>query len=218
MKGYPVFLIGLDGRRCVVVGGDHEAERKVDGLLECDAKVTLIAPRVTHGLEGLERARRLTWLRRDYRDGDLEGAFLVIASGQGELTRDRIWREAEAAKILANVMDDTPRCNFVAGSVLRRGALTVAISTNGCAPALAVRLRQRLERELGAEYGELLTLLGSLRGMVSERHAGFGARRDLWYRIVDSDALEMIKRGDAEGAHRLALQLIESELPASATA
>jgi len=216
VKGYPIFLIGLEQRRCVVVGGDHEAERKVVGLLECDANVTLIAPSATPGLERLAREGDLDWIPRHYRTGDLEGAFMVIAAGQPEATRERIWRDAESEKVLANVMDDTPRCSFVAGSVVRRGALTVSISTSGCAPALAVRLRQRLERELGSEYGELLTLLASLRERVAQHHRDFNARRELWYRIVDSDVLEKLKRGDRKGAHRLALEMIEP--PASATA
>lgn len=217
MKGYPIFLIGLDQRSCIVVGGDREAERKVSGLLECEARVTLIAPIVTSGLLRLAIQDKLTWIPRDYRVGDLRGAWLVIASGQDEPTRDMICREARSENSLTNVMDDTAHCNFVAGSVLRRGPLTVSISTSGCAPALAVRLRQRLERELGAEYGELLTLLGSLRKRVARRHEDFDSRRELWYRIVDSDVLERIKRGDTEGAHRLALKLIGSP-PASATA
>jgi len=195
VKGYPVFLIGLDRRRCVVVGGDGEAERKVEGLLECDAAVTVIASRVTDRVRTLAFERRVIWLRRDYRAGDLKGAWLVIAAGQGPATRSCIWEEARAEQALVNVTDDVEHCNFIAGSIVRRGPLTIAVSTNGCAPALAVRMREWLERELGPEYGEFLELLSSLREDVARRYSSFESRRELWYRLVDSDVLDHLRSG-----------------------
>ncbi len=210
MKGYPVFLIGLDRRRCVVVGGDGEAQRKVEGLLECDARVTVIAARATDRIHALAALDELTWLERDYRSGDLEGALLVIVAEREPQLRARIRDDARAAGALVNVMDDAEHCDFIAGSVVRRGALTVAISTSGSAPAMAVRLRQRLERELGPELGEFLELMASVRDRVARRHSDFRRRRALWYRLVDSDVLEHLRQGRRE----VALERLESLLAA----
>jgi siroheme synthase-like protein len=209
VKTYPVFLIGLERRRSIVIGPGAEAERKIDGLLDCGAAVTVIAPESTPHVRELARRGRLTWLERDYAEGDLAGAFLVIATGDDPARNERIFREAQERGVLINVMDDTAHCTFIAGSVVRRGPLTVAISTGGSAPALAVRLRERLERELGAEYGDFLGLMSSLREPLARRYPEFATRRRLWYRLVDSDLLEQLRAGDPARARARAEQLID---------
>jgi siroheme synthase-like protein len=90
--------------------------------------------------------------------------------------------------------------------------LTIAISTNGAAPALAVRLRERLERDVGAEYGELVRMLRDARSEIGSQIADFSARRTLWYRIVDSDILEKLRLGRLEEAERSLRQMIENAI------
>jgi siroheme synthase-like protein len=94
--------------------------------------------------------------------------------------------------------------------------LTIAISTNGVAPALAVRLRERLEREIGAEYAELLRMLKEVRAEIGSRIADFGERRALWYRIIDSDILDKLREGRREEAERALRKMINLALRASA--
>src|SRR5581483_10147284 len=157
MRYYPV-LLDLAGRPCVVVGGGAVAEGKVPPLVAAGARVTVIAPALTPALAAQQRAGRFTHLARAYRPGDLAGAFLVIgATGDPEVNR-AVHAEATERGALINVVDDPPHCGFILPSVLRRGDLVVAVSTSGSAPALAVRLRERLERELGDEYARFLEL------------------------------------------------------------
>ena len=136
MKPYPIFLVQLADRHTVVIGGSHEAEGKVEGLLNCDATITVISPTLTPTLHGQAQEGAFTWLQRPYQTGDLAGAFLVISERFDPETNARIWDEGERVGALVNVMDDIPRCNFVAGSVVRQGPLTISISTSGAAPAL----------------------------------------------------------------------------------
>ncbi len=208
MKGYPLFLIGLEKRRCVVVGGGREAERKIEGLLECDAATTVIARDVTDRIRSLATEGRLIWIARNYRSGDLKHAFLVIAERRDRATNIRIWNEAQSEGALVNVMDDVEHCDFIAGSVIRRGPLTVAISTGGCAPALAVRLRERLQRELGPEYATFLEMMRALREPMIRRYPDFDERRARWYALVDSDIIEHLRAGRTELARALLEQLI----------
>jgi siroheme synthase-like protein len=210
MKPYPVFLIGLERRRCVVVGGCTEAARKIEGLLECGAAVTVIAPAVPDRVRELAAGGHLEWIDRDFRAGDLLGAFLVIATAKEPRVRERIWSEASTAGALVNVVDDTAHCNFIAGSVVRRGALTVALSTAGCAPALAVRLRERLERELGPEYAAFLDLLSELREPLRRRFPDFEQRRAIWYELVDSDVLDHVRRGRSDLGRRRAGEVVRA--------
>src|SRR5262249_11843246 len=151
MKGYPIFLIGLAEKRCVVIGGGSEAERKVTGLLECDAAVTVISADLTAQLRLWAEGGTITWIPRSYQRGDLQGAHLVIVTDSPPTLRATIRDEAETERALLNVVDDASHSDFTTGAVVRQGALTVAISTSGCAPALAVRLRQQLERTFGPE-------------------------------------------------------------------
>ncbi len=216
MKTYPIFLNDLAGRPCVVFGSNHEAERKIKGLLDCDASVTVIHPQLSEVLQQLFEAGDIAWRAREYRPGDLKNAFLAIASEPNESVNRAIWEEAEAEKVLFNAMDDVPHCTFVAGSVVRQGPLVISISTSGCAPALSVRLRQQFEPEFGPEYGEFLHLMKSLRPAMSDQYKSFGERRDQWYALVDGPLLEMVKSGRHDDINVLLNQFLgkSSLLPA----
>ena len=204
MQPYPVFLIDLDRRRCVVIGGDHEAERKTRELLEVGARPVVIAEEVDPGLDALARADRIERISRHYRDGDLRGAFLVIASGQSETRNRAIRSEARGEGAICNVMDVPELCDFVAGSVVRRGPLTVSISTAGCGPALAVRLREQLQQLLTPAHGRLLELMAGLRDQVKARHPSFSERKRRWFALVDSDVLEQLSAGrEAEAVQQM---------------
>src|SRR6478672_4729876 len=143
---YPVFL-DLTDRPCFVIGGCALAEEKARGLLAAGARVTVIAPDLTPGLGGLAVEGKIDSIARRYRRGDLRTAFLVIAVNPGEAVAASIWEETRGRNVLVNTVDDVPHCDFIAPAIVRRGDLTIAISTGGRAPALAARLRQRLEHE-----------------------------------------------------------------------
>ena len=207
MNVYPVFLNDLAGRLCVVFGGGREAGRKVDGLLARDAEVLVIAPSLGKGLKAAFEAGRIAWRARTYRAGDLRNAFLAIATEPASPENTAIWEEAQARNVLLNAMDDVAHCSFVAGSVVRRGDLVIAISTSGSAPALSVRLRERLEREFGEEYGRLLAHLKQIRPEMTRRFPDFEERRRRWYDIVDSDLLNLLRHDPARAERRLAMLL-----------
>jgi precorrin-2 dehydrogenase/sirohydrochlorin ferrochelatase len=197
MNVYPIFLNNLADRRCVVIGGGPEAERKVESLLDCEALVTVISPDLSDRLRQWAEANRLVWLSRPYQPGDLTGAFLVIVSERDPDATEPIWQKA-----LINAMDDVPHCTFVAGSVVRRGPLVISISTSGCAPALSVRLRQRLEQTLEPEYDRFLELMGALRAPMADHFPDFEERRRRWYALVDSDILALLKAGNLDAVYQ----------------
>jgi siroheme synthase-like protein len=212
MKGYPIFLTGLDTKRCVVIGGGPEAERKVAGLLECAASVTVISPDLTPALRLCVEAGTIAWLARPYQPGDLQGAHLVMVTDSSLSMRATICQEAEAERALFNVMDDTSQSNFTAGAVMRQGALTIAISTNGCAPALAVRLRQQFERTFGPEYATFLDWLQALREPLARQYPDFTERRTRWYALVDSEILTLLKHGHINLARQRLADIVAEKL------
>ena len=118
---------------------------------------------------------------------------------------------------MTGAVDDPEHCRFSFGSVHRQGDLTIAISTNGWAPAVAVRLKEQLQREIGSEYAELLRILKSVRPEITNGITDFAVRRNLWYQIVDSDALSRLKAGEIaeveEEIHRMVQTAISRNLP-----
>ena len=204
---YPVFL-DLRGRRAVVIGGGAVAEQKVHGLVGAGAHVTVVSTDVTPALGALARRNAIEHKRRPYRRGDLKGAWLAIAATDDRGTNGAVWAEAEQLGVPLNAVDDLEHCSFIAPAVHREGDITVAVSTAGKSPALAVRLRQRIARLVGRAEARLCELLGELRPGLAERVPDTPARTALWYRIVDSDVIDFLRRGDVEGARRRIDELV----------
>jgi siroheme synthase-like protein len=199
VRYYPVYL-SLEGRPCVVVGGGPVAEGKVEGLLEAGARVTVVSPALSARLAELRESGRIAHSARPYRRGDLAGAFLAIGGTDDRSVNREIWEEAVEAGVLLNLVDDPPRCGFIAPSIVRRGDLAIAISTGGKAPVLAVRLRERIERLVGEEHARFLELAGRFRAPLAERCPSFDERKERWYRLVDSDVLDLLRRGEGSAA------------------
>jgi len=159
---FPAFL-DLRGRRCLVVGGGAVADRKVHGLLQCGARVTVVSPALVPALSRLVAAGRIEHRARAFRKVDARGCVLVVsATGVAEVD-DAVAQAARRHGALVNAVDRPARCDFIYGSVLRRGELQIAVSTGGRAPALAREIRRRLEPVVGAEYAALVESVGRAR-------------------------------------------------------
>ncbi len=208
MDVYPIGLIGLSNRRTVVVGGGSIASRKVRGLLTAGAHVTVISPDLNPELRRLAAAGRVTLVERAYRAGDLAGAFIVIGATDDPAVNEAVWQEAEERGCLVNVVDDPPHCNFILPAIVRRGPVSVSISTGGSSPALARRLRERLEALIGPEYGQLAALLGELRPELLARYKDEKARMQAAFRLVDSDLFDIIQEEGLNEARKRAWELL----------
>ena len=186
---YPVNLV-LDGRRCLVVGGGKVALRKVEGLLACGGRVTVVAPRVDDALRSLP----VTVEQRPWRPADLDGMWLVIAATDDPSVNRAVYDAGQRAGVWVNGADDPANCSFTLPSVVRRGDLQVTVSTGGRSPALATWLRRRLEGEIGPEYAVLLDLLAAERNGL--KAAGISTEGLDWRSALDSDMLDLIRTGD----------------------
>lgn len=162
---FPVFL-NLKNKLCIVIGGGKVAERKVENLLTSQAKVKVISPEVTLKLKKLAEEGKIEWERRVYKKGDLDSAWLVIAATDNPEIQKEIFKEAEEKRIFCNVVDVPELCSFIVPSTIRRGLLTIAISTSGVSPAVARRLREILEEIIGEEYVLYVELMKDLRKQI----------------------------------------------------
>jgi uroporphyrin-III C-methyltransferase / precorrin-2 dehydrogenase / sirohydrochlorin ferrochelatase len=132
-------------------------------LLQAGAQVTVVAPEITGELAERAGKGEITWLGKAFKASDLDGKFLVIAATAIAELNAAVFREADARQILCNAVDDIENCHFYYGSVVQRGDLQIAISTNGKSPALAQRLRKELEEQFRPEYAEWVDWLGEER-------------------------------------------------------
>jgi uroporphyrin-III C-methyltransferase / precorrin-2 dehydrogenase / sirohydrochlorin ferrochelatase len=206
MRYYPIF-VDLAGQPCVVLGGDRLALEKVEGLLEANATVRVIAKHLSNALESLVASGRVEATRRDYRRGDLAGSRLVIdASGNEEINR-LSWEEAEAAGILINVVDRTHRCRFIAPAIVRRDPLFIAISTSGESPFLASVVRARIERWLGSEWGPFTAIVGRLRRALRKRAVPLDEQTRIYRRLLSSRVRPLLRGGKLEEAEEAAVAI-----------
>jgi len=202
MRHYPVH-VDIAERPCLVVGGGTVGTRKVERLLACRARVTVVSPLVTPVLERLAGQRRIRHRSREYRSCDVDGMFLVFGATEHRALNDAVRRDAAAAGILFNRADDPDSGSFIVPSVVRRGDLVITVSTSGKSPALARQLRKRLEKEFGNEYAELLLLMGAVREKLLEAGGDSDRHRDLFRGLVSGRLLDLIRKGADDGIDRL---------------
>lgn len=208
MALYPVFF-ELKDRNCLVVGGGRVATRKTTSLLECGARVRVVAPRVVPDMERLALAGKIGLERREYRREDLDGMFLVIAATDDPAVNRRVSADARSLGVPVNVVDSLDASDFIVPSVVRRGDLVIAISTSGHSPALARWLREELESRYGEEYARLLELVGRIRRQTIAEGEHFPY--ELWRDSLGNELVELLRAGREEEAERKLLSALRGK-------
>jgi len=188
---YPIVL-KLFGRRALVVGGGEVALRKARALADAGARVRVVAPEFT---AGFAEDGRFECLAARYEKRHLEGALVAVAATDDEAVNRRVAEDARAAGVLVNVVDRPELCGFIVPAQVRRGDLLIAISTSGAAPALARRLRERLEAQFGPEYATLLEVLREVREDLKQRNLAPEVRRRLFERLTEDDIVDAARQG-----------------------
>lgn len=197
---YPV-NIDLDGASVLVVGAGPVAARKIDGLLDCGARITVVAPEAVEEIRGRQGVR---WHQRPYRRGEVASYRLaIVATGDDEVDA-QVSADAKASGIPVNVADVPQLCTFTLPSVLRRGDLQITVSTHGRSPAFAGWVRRQLEARVDQAWAEALELVAALR---DELHtAGRTTEIPGWRQAFDDGFVDLVAAGDRAGARALLLR------------
>src|SRR4051794_37422227 len=183
-----IACLKLTGRRCLVVGGGEIGLEKVEGLLACDGRVTLMAPAAVPELQALAAEGSIEWERRESGGGeDLEGGFIAIAGRADPEVNIRIYEDAERRAMLVNIVDVPRLCNFILPAIVRTGPLAIAISTAGGSPALAKRIKRAIADEYGEPYARLAELLNEGRGWATGTLPTYQDRKVFFESIVNGD-------------------------------
>jgi len=210
---YPVFL-DVRGRRCVVFGGGDIGEQKVERLVEYGADAVVISSEVSDAVREMAGRGSITWVRRGYRAGDLEGTFIaIVADTSDSATNQAISKEALERNVPLNVADVTHLCTWIAPSVVRRGEVIVATSTGGASPALARKFREELagtsrtgSRYPVMEYADLAPLLSSARTELQLK--GIRLTPDHWQACLTDDLVDLLQAGKPEEAKVILMALL----------
>ncbi|MEK3966609.1 precorrin-2 dehydrogenase/sirohydrochlorin ferrochelatase family protein [Paenibacillus sp. FSL H7-0323] len=195
MARYLPIMLDCEGQLCVVIGGGVVAERKVSGLLEAGAAVKVISPSLTDPLDSLAEKGLLIWMDRTYAPGDLRGAFLVYAATNDRAVNEEVARESRRLGIHVNVASHAEAGNFITPGVVRRGRLTVAVSTSGAGPLAATKIKNVLEKALDAAYEPYLDFVHAMRTRIKEKEPSAEVRGRLLRKLGTLDVLNEMSMG-----------------------
>jgi precorrin-2 dehydrogenase/sirohydrochlorin ferrochelatase len=217
----PLYIacLRLSGRPCLVVGGGEVGLEKVEGLLACDGRVTLIAPDAVPELAEYAREGSIEWERRDFREADLDGRFLAIAATSDTDVNISVYEGAERRAMLCNVVDVPPLCNFILPAIVRTGPLAIAISTAGASPALAKRMKREIAESFGEPYARLAVMLNDARGWAKATLPTYQDRKQFFEGIVngDPDPVELVRAGREDAVRELIEAAKETHAAATAS-
>ena len=218
MLSSPLYMaaIRLKGSRCLVAGGGQIALEKVEGLLACDARVTLVAPSAHPELIQLALEGSVRWEQRAYERRDLDGCLLAIAATGDSEVNIAIFEDAEARAMLVNVVDVPPLCSFIVPAIVRSGPIAIAISTAGASPALAKRMKREIAEQFGEPYAMLAILLNAARGWAKRTLPTYQDRKMFFEAIVNGepDPVALLRAHDLAGVERLIVAAQQAHAPA----
>lgn len=188
MKYFPVFL-DLKGQPCLVVGDGRLAEEKAQALSAAGARVLL---------------------NKEFNESEAMGSFLIIVVTQDHVLGQRVFEFARQHRILANVLDQTDNCNFIFPAVMQQGDLSIAISSSGKSPLLAVSIRDQLKKQYGPEYAELLNILGDLRQTAKEALPRYDNRKSYYLDLMNAGLLPLLQSEGRQAVVRKAYQILRA--------
>jgi len=197
----PIFA-DLKQRPVLVVGGGDVAARKVSLLQRAGAEIRIVAQSLSPELEQQRQQGRVLWLGKTFDPQQLDDVFLAIAATDDNALNAAVFAEADKRRVLANVVDDQPRCSFIFPSIIDRSPLVVAVSSSGQAPVLARLLREKLEALLPASLGQMAQVAGRWRGQVKQRLASIGERRRFWENTFGGRFATLVANGQTAQAER----------------
>ncbi|HEJ7917204.1 siroheme synthase CysG [Serratia marcescens] len=209
MDYLPIFA-DLKQRPVLVVGGGDVAARKVDLLQRAGAEIRIVAQSLSPELEQQRQQGQLLWLGKTFDPQQLDEVFLAIAATDDNALNAAVFAEADKRRVLANVVDDQPRCSFIFPSIIDRSPLVVAVSSSGQAPVLARLLREKLEALLPASLGQMAQVAGRWRGQAKQRLASIGERRRFWEKAFGGRFATLVANGQTAQAERQLEQDLQS--------
>ncbi len=208
MKNFCPVSLDLRKKKCLIVGGGQVAFRKVKTLLLCQARVLVVSPVISSGLRSLAESGMIEHLSEPYNPSHLEGVFLVVSSTNDEDTNRLVAGDCFSRNILINTVDNPSLCNFFFPSLVDRGLLSIAISTEGKSPALARLLKEKLEEIFDEDYGNFIEFLGNLRPRIMREVPGLQERKSIFRELAGDDFFNLYRTLPAKELEKKVAEII----------
>lgn len=190
---HPVYL-HLEGRTILIVGGGKVAVEKLESLLPTGARITVVSPEIDPEIRAWLDEGMLEWRPKSFEESDVDAAYMIVAATDDPGVNARVFRAGEASQRLTNSVDDPANCNFIMAAITRSGPMQAAVSSAGCSPALAQRVRNRIAAEiLTDELGQLAEFLGNRRAEVKSKLPTYKARQAFWESVIDSEIPDLLR-------------------------
>jgi siroheme synthase-like protein len=179
--------------------------------LPTGAAIRVIALEAGEEVRRLDFEGRIDWKQRRFEDSDAEDAFMVIAATSDQVINRQVFEAGNRRNRLSNSVDDPDNCNFIMAAITKQGPMQVAVSSAGCSPALAQRVRKRIENEvLDSAVGELAVFLGARRQFVKESLKTYQERQHFWETVIDSDVPKLLRSDGVSAAHEKFIELLDA--------
>lgn len=203
---FPIML-NLAGKDCLVIGGGEVATRKVEDLLGSGACIKVIAPSASRQIENWATKGLIKYECRQFNISDVDGMILVISATNDDMINEQVALRCRQLRIMVNVVDDPPHCDFFVPAVVRRGSLIITVSTEGKSPVLAKLIREELQQRYGEEYLQLVEILGEARKLIKDSIPDIEKRKKIFTELAASQLLEIIRNQGAEEAREWMLNV-----------
>lgn len=203
-------MLDVRDRPVIVVGGDRIAAEKAAALAASGARVSVFAPAFSEEVLALAERGQVTLRTKDYEPGDLTGAFVVVAAITDPQLIEAVWQETQRNGQPVNIVDVPRYCTFILPSVLRRGKLTIAVSTEGASPSLAKRIRQQLEASFPLAYEDYIDLAAQARVYLRQQGIAYDTRDAFFRDFMASPVLDALRAGERGRALELTGELLRT--------
>lgn len=213
MKPYYPMMVDLQNRACIVIGGGEVAKRKIASLLQANAAVTMLSPQAVPELEKLVEERKITWKKRVYTEGDLQGYFLVVVATDNRQVNEMIYQDVNHQIQLVNVVDSPELCSFIVPASFNRGHLQIAVATFGASPGLSRSIKKQLEHQFGEEYARYTDFLAEMRSWIFQQNVEPKLRRQLFDLLVTEDYQQRAMDGEVEAIKQEIVRMISNSSP-----
>jgi len=191
---YPINL-NLNGKKCLIVGGGEVATRKISSLIETGAKITIISPVVTEKINELVKEKKIIWIDDIYKSGMAKGYFLtIVATNNDEVNKFAI-KDAKNFGALINAPANPELSDFTVPAAIKRGDLTVAVSTDGLSPAFSRMIKEEISEFLPKNTEEWLKIIKRVRNKGKERLKSSKDREKFWRKALNKRIFELLKEG-----------------------
>ncbi len=206
MRYFPLFF-DLNHKPVLVIGGGEVASRKVDSLVRAGADVTIVSPQIEPFLGKLVEEQKCHWVKAFYSQDLMDNYIQVWATTDNPELNHKVYADAKNKRIMVNVVDDQPYCDFITPSMVNRGRIQVAISSGGASPVLVRNIREKIESLLSQNISLLAEFASSKRNSIKEVLPSVDARRKFWEAFFSDPKIETVQeRGYLEALYEARLK------------